>query len=77
LIPDETFFNFKSNLFITLSFSFLVKIKIDGHELPTVLPEHLIPPSKRHLAANESPTSGNASLYPTIGGGENNNNADS
>lgn len=27
----------------------LVKIKLEGHELPTVLPAHLVPPSKRHL----------------------------
>ncbi|CAF4273144.1 unnamed protein product, partial [Rotaria magnacalcarata] len=25
------------------------KIKLEGHELPNVLPDHLIPPSKRHL----------------------------
>jgi len=43
------------------------------------LPDHLIPPSKRHLVANGSPASGNASLYPPIGGssGEQNTNDDS
>ena len=25
----------------------LIRIKLDGHDLPTVLPDHLIPPSKR------------------------------
>ena len=52
----------------------LVKIKLDGHELPSVLPDHLVPPSKRHLIANETSASKNASLYPSIatgaGGGE-------
>ncbi len=47
-------------------FFLLVKIKIDGHEIPNVLPEHLIPPSKRHLANNASSSSGNNGLYPTI-----------
>jgi len=47
----------------------LVKIKLDGHELPNVLPEHLVPPSKRHLITNGNSSGGNASLYPTIGGG--------
>ncbi|KAG5284647.1 hypothetical protein AALO_G00028960, partial [Alosa alosa] len=27
----------------------LIKVKLEGHELPTDLPEHLIPPSKRGL----------------------------
>lgn len=27
----------------------LIKIKLDGHELPAILPKHLIPPSKRDL----------------------------
>jgi Cytoskeletal-regulatory complex EF hand len=25
----------------------LINIKLDGHELPTELPAHLVPPSKR------------------------------
>ena len=29
--------------------NYLVKLKLDGHELPNTLPEHLIPPSKRKL----------------------------
>jgi hypothetical protein len=37
--------------------------------LPNVLPEHLIPPSKRHLVVNGSPTGGNTGLYPAIGSG--------
>jgi hypothetical protein len=58
--------------------NFLVKIKLDGHELPSALPDHLVPPSKRHLIANGSPSGGNTSLYPTIGGsGEQNTNNDS
>lgn len=39
----------------------LVKIKVDGHELPTVLPDHLIPPSKRHLVSG-----GSNGMYPAI-----------
>ena len=27
----------------------LIKVKLDGHELPVDLPNHLIPPSKRDL----------------------------
>jgi len=51
----------------------LVKIKLDGHELPNTLPDHLVPPSKRHLVINGSPTGGNAGLYPTISGEQNTN----
>jgi len=51
----------------------LIKVKIDGHELPTVLPDHLVPPSKRHLVVNGSPGGGNAGLYPSIGGEQNTN----
>jgi hypothetical protein len=29
--------------------NYLVKLKLDGHELPNTLPDHLIPPSKRQL----------------------------
>ncbi|CAF0914027.1 unnamed protein product [Adineta steineri] len=47
----------------------LIKVKLDGHELPSALPEHLIPPSKRHLISRENTADGNASLYPTIGNG--------
>jgi hypothetical protein len=43
--------------------------------LPNILPEHLIPPSKRHLITNGSPTGGNAGLYPTIGGNHGENNS--
>jgi len=50
----------------------LIKIKLDGHELPSTLPDHLVPPSKRHLIGNESPSSGNASIYPAISIGEQN-----
>lgn len=25
----------------------LINVKLDGNELPTILPEHLVPPSKR------------------------------
>jgi hypothetical protein len=42
----------------------LIKIKLDGHEIPNVLPEHLYPPSKRHLAP--SPSSGNNGMYPSV-----------
>jgi len=49
---------------IKFSFFFLlVKIKIDGHELPNVLPAHLVPPSKRHLVAASSRNNG---MYPSI-----------
>lgn len=40
----------------------LINIKIDGHELPTELPPHLIPPKKRNpaqAAAAVSPTNTN------------------
>lgn len=30
----------------------LVKVKLDGHDLPFVLPAHLVPPSKRRAAPN-------------------------
>lgn len=26
----------------------LIRVKIDGHDLPTELPAHLVPPSKRN-----------------------------
>lgn len=26
---------------------YLIKLKVDGHDLPQQLPEHLVPPSKR------------------------------
>jgi hypothetical protein len=29
--------------------NYLIKLKLDGHELPTSLPQHLIPPSKRKI----------------------------
>lgn len=29
----------------------LIRIKLDGHELPTSLPDHLVPPSKRFVEA--------------------------
>lgn len=32
--------------------NYLVKLKLDGHELPNALPNHLIPPSKRKLFPN-------------------------
>ena len=65
-------FDDDSKPFSTIFFS--VKIKLDGHELPNALPDHLVPPSKRHLTANE-----NASLYPTIAAssGEQHSNGDS
>ncbi|CAF1284342.1 unnamed protein product [Rotaria magnacalcarata] len=48
----------------------LVKIKLEGHELPNVLPDHLIPPSKRHLinkTDNSAGSSyGNNGLYPSV-----------
>ncbi|CAF1008461.1 unnamed protein product [Rotaria sordida] len=48
----------------------LIKLKVDGHELPNVLPDHLIPPSKRHLTKNTNnmnPSYGNSGVYPTLG----------
>ncbi|CAF0818597.1 unnamed protein product [Adineta steineri] len=45
----------------------LIKIKVEGDEIPNVLPDHLIPPSKRHLSNNTN----NNGLYPAI----NNNNS--
>lgn len=32
--------------------NYLVKLKLDSHELPNTLPEHLVPPSKRQLFPN-------------------------
>ena len=32
--------------------NYLIKIKVDGHELPNALPDHLVPPSKRKLYPN-------------------------
>lgn len=29
--------------------NYLIKLKLDGHELPNALPEHLVPPAKRKL----------------------------
>lgn len=49
-----------------LFFFLLVKIKLDGHEIPNALPDHLIPPSKRHLTVNGTPTNTGAGIYPTI-----------
>jgi len=56
------------NSFIDLLFCLIVKVKLDGHELPNTLPDHLVPPSKRHLSNNGSPSGG---LYPAIGGEQN------
>ena len=33
----------------------LIKIKLDGHDLPSELPDHLIPPSKRDDMAWTTP----------------------
>ncbi|KAL7677799.1 hypothetical protein ACOME3_004033 [Neoechinorhynchus agilis] len=33
---------------------YLIKIKLDGNELPSSLPEHLIPPSKKKLVQNNN-----------------------
>ena len=44
----------------------LVKVKLDGHELPNTLPDHLVPPSKRHLATNDGAAGKNSGLYPSI-----------
>lgn len=44
----------------------LIKIKLDGHELPNTLPDHLVPPSKRHLTTNEAASARNSGLYPSI-----------
>lgn len=49
---------YKNSIFFSL-----VKIKLDGHELPNVLPDHLIPPSKRHLGGSSS---GNNGVYPAL-----------
>lgn len=52
-------------------FFLLVKVKLDGHELPNALPDHLIPPSKRHLVNNNNNNGGgaygNPTMYPTLG----------
>ncbi|CAF1599345.1 unnamed protein product [Rotaria magnacalcarata] len=59
----------------------LIKIKLDGHELPNILPNHLVPPSKRHLISASSSAEGNSGIYPAInsvtGGGEQNTSGDS
>ena len=61
LVNKNTFYFFINIVIL------LVKIKLDGHELPTVLPEHLVPPSKRHLNNNNNTTPyGNSGIYPTI-----------
>jgi hypothetical protein len=52
----------QTSLFL-FCFCLLVKIKLDGHEIPNVLPDHLVPPSKRHLVTSSS---GNNGMYPTI-----------
>ncbi|CAF0817740.1 unnamed protein product [Adineta ricciae] len=45
----------------------LIKIKLEGHELPTTLPDHLVPPSKRHLISNNNTnTTTTSGIYPTI-----------
>lgn len=31
----------------------LIKVKLEGHELPTTLPNHLVPPSKRATAVED------------------------
>ena len=33
---------------------YLIKIKIDGNEIPTTLPSHLVPPSKRELVSGRT-----------------------
>lgn len=40
--------------------NYLVKLKIDGHELPNTLPDHLIPPNKKKLFPNLNTSSASA-----------------
>jgi len=32
----------------------LIKVKLDGHDIPSELPEHLVPPSKRRTSRKAS-----------------------
>lgn len=34
--------------------SYLIKIKLDGNEIPATLPSHLVPPSKRELVSGRT-----------------------
>lgn len=34
----------------------LIKVKLNGHDIPPILPSHLIPPSKRPGAENNTAT---------------------
>ena len=39
--------------------NYLINLKLEGHELPTDLPKHLIPPSKKDLESSEG-------VYPQL-----------
>lgn len=58
--------NINSRTNFCFSVLLTVKIKLEGHELPNALPDHLVPPSKRHLVTSESPNSRQSGLYPSI-----------
>lgn len=51
--------------------NYLIKLKLDGYEVPNTLPEHLVPPSKRKLFPNlNKSTHSNLSSSATTNGGE-------
>ncbi|KAL3101313.1 hypothetical protein niasHT_028069 [Heterodera trifolii] len=44
--------------------NYLINLKLEGHELPTELPKHLVPPSKKAMAGDAS--SSDNQIYPTL-----------
>ena len=42
---------------------YLIQIKLDGNEIPNVLPDHLIPPKKRLLKVDSSHSKSDPSLF--------------
>lgn len=46
--------------------NYLINLKLQGHEVPEKLPQHLIPPSKKSLTPPED-NSPEATIYPSLG----------